>query len=270
MARNSKDIDFLQTYLSYGIDILHRRIYLGYLEGSEENDIGFETITLAIRAIDKMLDFSNKPIEIHACSYGGDPYQSLALVDKILESPCQFKFYGRGAIMSAATVLMAVCDERFLSKNSIVMLHDGADGFEGKHTDLQIYAKEAERLQDVYNQIYADNSKLKIDFWENIIRRDLYLTADETVELGLADSIVRIVGRSRFRASKRQQTFKSPNVNKIKRLIKKLNERVHLPKNLKIDLHAPLEKEEDIEQYDNTETEIKNIIQEPKNPNETK
>lgn len=260
MAKHNKDAAILQTYLSYGVDLFHRRIYLGYLDGAADDDIGFESIALAIRGIDKLLDFSNKePIEIHCCSYGGSPYHSLALVDKILESPCKFIFYGRGAIMSAATVIMAVCDERYVSKNATIMLHDGSDGFEGKTTDMQIYVKETERLQDAYNEIYAHNSWLDKSFWDSVVRRDLYLTADEALAIGLVDRLIHAPGRSKFRARKKPTPS---DYSKVGRLMKKFSERTKIPALAEVKLHFVEDKHEEIKEYDNTEKELKNFSDE--------
>lgn len=258
----SKDINSWELYLKTGIDIHNRKIFFGYLDGAENDDVGFESITVAIRAIDKMVAISNKqPIELHFTSYGGDPYQSLALVDKILESPCKFKFIGRGAVMSAATVIMAVCDERLLSKNSTVMLHDGSDGFDGKTTDMQIYVKEMERLQDAYNEIYALNSRFDKKLWDVLVRRDLYLTAEECVLLGLADKVISTPGRSKFRNRGKPS---STEVKKLGVLIKKLADRLKMPNLTSVELRHIEDEVQDIPEYDNTEQELKKLNDESK------
>lgn len=250
----SKDPNSLELFLKTGVDIRERKIFFGYVDGAGDDDVGFEAVSLAIRAIDKMVAISNKqPIELHFTSYGGDPYQSLALVDKILEAPCKFVFYGRGAVMSAATVVMAVCDERFLSKNAVVMLHDGSDGFDGKTTDLQIYVKETERLQDAYNEIYANNSWLDKAFWDDIVRRDLYLSADECILIGLADKLVHTPGRSKFRNRRKPGTS---DVAKVQKLMKKFAERTKLSRLSEVKIHFNEEKHEEIKEYDNTEKEL--------------
>src|SRR5271170_5768045 len=112
----------LTDSLIHGIDLKTRRIYFGrFLDDGDDNpgDFTQASIELAIRALHKMsLDAPGKPIEIHMNSYGGDPYAMLRLYDEILSCPCQVKFYGGGAIMSAATWIMAVCDERYLYPNA--------------------------------------------------------------------------------------------------------------------------------------------------------
>jgi ATP-dependent protease ClpP protease subunit len=121
----------LTDSLVYGIDLKNRRIYFGISVDSTEStpgDVNQASIELAIRSMHKMaLEAPGKPIEIHMNSYGGDIYAMLRLHDEILAYPCQVKFYGGGAIMSAATMIMAVCDERWLHANATVMVHELAD-----------------------------------------------------------------------------------------------------------------------------------------------
>src|SRR5579884_1310692 len=175
----------LTDSLIYGIDLKNRRIYFGVpIDWSQEDQGDFTqaSVELAIRSMHRMaLDAPGKPIELHMNSYGGDMYAMLRLHDEILSCPCQVKFYGGGAIMSAATWIMAVCDERYLYPHATVMVHDGWEDCTGKHTDSQITAAEMKRLQDVLYEIYTANSRMPKEFWEDVCQRDVYLTASEAV-----------------------------------------------------------------------------------------
>lgn len=250
--------------LNAGIDLRTRRLYFGNLDyhNSDDesgSDFHFVSVQTMIRAIDKLTDVSTKqPIELHFMSYGGDPFEMLALLDKILESPVKFKFFGRGRISSAASWIMVVCDERYLAKNTTVMLHDGSDGFYGNTTDMEIYVESSTNLQNRLNEIFEENSYMPKEFWDMILRRDLYLTAEECLKLGIADTIIKHRGRAKLRKGIRDKTFKAiPNKGKIKAFLKKLSKRVKMdfPKNL--DLQLPEDKYEELEEYDNTETELK-------------
>lgn len=264
---SKKDPSALENYLVYGVDFFNRRLYFGYLNDEEsedyfQDDVGFTSIALAIRGIDKMLDFTNKePIEIHMTSYGGNPYQMMSLVDKIQECPCPVKFFGRGRISSAATWIMAVCDERYLAENTTVMVHDGSDGFAGKVTDMEIYTEEGTRLQDLLNKIYAKNSRMPLEFWESIVRRDVYLTAEETVLLGLADAVIPYRGRAQFRKGVRKKNLEEKvNKSKLTKLTEKILARTKQGASItEIKIHVPEETEEKIDTYDNTEAELKKL-----------
>lgn len=237
----------LTDLLSYGVDLKNRKIYFGSfvdpMSSEDFSDFTIGSVEVAIRAMHRMANEGpGKPIEIHMNSYGGDPHAMLRLHDEILASPCQVKFYGGGAIMSAATWIMAVCDERYLHLNTTVMVHDGSDGWEGKHTDGQIMAAEMRRLQDLLYDIYTANSHMPKEFWQDVCQRDLYLTADETVKLGLADKIIEPRKRGNLRRVRQAAMKKIPDNATMKELLKGLYTRINKVKVPKIELN-PVVKE---------------------------
>jgi ATP-dependent protease ClpP protease subunit len=198
------DFDLL---LSSGVDEVNRRIYFGhYLPNStmeEGNSVDQVSIEYAVRALQKMAEDNNKrPIEIHMNSYGGDVYSAFYLIDVIEASPCQIKFIGGGAVMSAASFIMAVCDERILHKNATVMIHEIATAFEGKMSDLRVDTQESTRIQDKILDVYAANSRMAKDFWKDICGRDLHLSAVEAINLGLADKLIEPRKRGSFRKTR--------------------------------------------------------------------
>lgn len=234
----------LTDNLAYGVDIKNRRIYFGVnLDGAESEDstdFNLSSVEYAIRALHRMAtDAPGKPIEIHMNSYGGDPYAMLRLHDEILACPCQIKFFGGGAIMSSATWIMAVCDERYLHPNTTVMLHDGSVSFSGKHTDIQINAKEDKRLQDLLYEIYTTNSRMPLEFWQDVCQRDLYLTADETIKFGLADKIIEPKKRGNLRKMRQAGLKKAPDSKEMRSLVHAVYARINKVKVPKIELNEP-------------------------------
>lgn len=234
----------LESFLVYGIDEQNRKVYFGtdlvtsdpdYVGGFNQSSCEF-----AIRSIERMIAANPKtPIEIHMNSYGGDPYSMLALYDVIQAATCQIKFFGKGAIMSAATWIMACCDERHLYPNTTVMVHDGWEATEANVTDFQIFTEESIRLRTILHNIYADNSKMPVDFWEKVCQRDLYLTAEETIALGLADRIVHPKKRGNYRKIRQHHLGQKIDKRKMKRLADKLLKRVHLEPLKEIVINAP-------------------------------
>lgn len=232
------------TNLIYGIDTKLRRIYFGHpIDSGEEVTGQFNCVTveLAIRAIHKMAsDAPKKPIEIHMHSFGGDVYAMLRLHDEIKCCPCQIKFFGGGVIMSAATWIMAACDERHLHVNSTVMIHEISDEIPPDTlTNIKISHQENERLMDILCNIYSENSHMPAHFWRDICQRDVYLTAQEALDLGLADKIIQPCKRGNFRRS-RQAAMKKSLINENAQMtVKSIYKRISRSNYRNIKLNVP-------------------------------
>jgi ATP-dependent Clp protease, protease subunit len=241
--------DSIENILSNGIDLKNRRIYFGaLLESYDESgsDFTWRSCEWAIRAIHMMeAEAPHKPIELHMSSPGGDPYAMLRLMDVIQSSSCQVKFYGGGEICSAATWVMAICDERYLYPNTLVLIHDssagGTDEVPAKLSDAYIHMDAERLLQDRLNQIFADNSRMPKEFWDEFVKRDLYLSAEETIALGLADKVIEYKKRGNLRRMRMAALRAEPDMKELNKLVKRLKDRTYMNKTLKIELHVPQE-----------------------------
>lgn len=144
--------------------------------------------------------------------------------------------------MSAATWILVACDERYLYPHTTVMVHDGSEGYEGKHTDVQITAAEMKRLQDLLYDIYTANTRMPKEFWQDVCQRDLYLSASEAVSLGMADKIVEPKKRGNLRKMRQAAMKKAPETAEMKKLIGEIYTRVNKVKVPKLELN-PVAKE---------------------------
>lgn len=222
----------LTDNLAYGVDLKNRRIYFGVNldtgDAADSTSFNATSVEMAVRAMHRMAsDYPNKPIELHMSSYGGDTYAMLRLHDEILACPCQVRFFGSGPIMSSASFIMSVCDERNLHPNAIVMVHELSSSGGGKHTDIKIDSAENNRLMDQLCGIYETNSRMPKEFWADICQRDVYLTASEAVSLGLADRIVEPKKRGNLRKARQAAMKKEVDTKEMKDLVKSLYERTN-------------------------------------------
>ena len=117
------------------------------------------------------------------------------------------------------------------------MVHDGSDGWDGKHTDGQIMAAEMKRLQDLLYDIYTENSRMPKEFWQDVCQRDLYLTAAEAVSLGLADKVIEPKKRGNLRKMRQAAMKKEPDNKDMKKLLSDLYGRINKVKVPKIELN---------------------------------
>jgi len=256
----------LESFVVYGVDEKNRKIYFGVpidSSHSSHSDFTIDSVSHVIRAMGKMIaDHPKKPIEIHMNSYGGDPYAMLYLHDFILASTCQIKFFGGGAIMSAATWVMAACDERYLYPHSTVMVHNGWEGIEGNYTDVHIQADESKRLMEVLYKIYSENSHMPKEFWKEVCQRDLYLTAKECITLGLADKIIEPKKRGNFRKVRDTHLSKPVDKKTMTNLTNKLLARIGQNKlaNIVINEYKQEEVDENLI-VDDTPVELQKLIE---------
>lgn len=234
----------LDNSLIKGIDYKHRRIYFGLLDEEDGSDITWHSVEYTIRALNSLIaQYPKKPIEIHMSSGGGDLYQALRLYDAIQAAPCQIKFFGSGEIMSAATFIMAGCDERNVDPNTSVMIH-GVQGESNGATlpDIEIDIEESKRLGRRMLQILADNSRMPIEFYEDLSQRDTFLTAEEAQLLGLVDKVNEPKKRGSLRKSRAHVLNQAVNQDDMTKLVKGLYKRIHKGKRItKIEVHVPKE-----------------------------
>lgn len=220
----------LDDYFSYGIDAQARRVYFGDYVGPSGEDIGSfsqRSVELAVRALHRLQsEGPGKPIELYMNSGGGDVYAMLRLYDEILHSPCQIKFYGGGLIASAATWIMSACDERYLFPSATVMLHNVSDKVAGAYSDIRANVNELIRLQNKLYDIYAANSRMPREFWEDVCQRDLHITAEEAIALGLADKIVEPKKRGNLRKVRQVSLKRSYSGEQLNQLVSGIYARI--------------------------------------------
>jgi ATP-dependent protease ClpP protease subunit len=217
----------LDSIISTGIDFDNRRIYWGLLDRADPiEEFCWATVEHVVRAMHIMYDQNSKPIELHFSSPGGIAYDMIRLIDEIESAPCQIKFVGSGLIASCTTWVMAVCDHRSLHKGTVVLLHDGSDGFMGSHTDAQLQAQHSKKLQDRLYDVFVSNSRMPKSFYEDLCQRDLYLSADETLAIGLCDEIIQPRKRGNVRKSRIAKLACHPETAELSKLTKELYNRI--------------------------------------------
>ena len=140
------------------------------------------------------LEPKDKILTLYINSTGGDLYQAFALIDIMKHSEHPIRTIGIGAVMSAA--FMIFCSgtkgERYASKNTSFMCHQFTESVDAKYHDIKATMKENESCNDRMVSVLKDATGLA----PSVIKRkllpasDVYLTAEEIVELGIADQIL--------------------------------------------------------------------------------
>jgi ATP-dependent Clp endopeptidase proteolytic subunit ClpP len=163
-----------------------------YLSGEIDED----TVNDCVRwLIFENLDVSkDKVLTLYINSTGGDLYHAFALIDMMHSSHHPVRTIGIGAVMSAAFLIIACGHktERYAGNNTSFMIHQYSDNHEGTHHDLKATMRDGELCNQKMINLLKEATGLAPSRVRSKLlpASDVYLTAEEVVELGVADHIL--------------------------------------------------------------------------------
>jgi len=138
----------------------------------------------------------DRPIEFYISTYGGSADDMFALYDimRQVKKTTEIHTIGMGKVMSAGVLLLAAGTkgERKIGKYCRVMLHSVIGG---SHGSLPNLANEMEAMQQIQKDfceaLVAETSMTEKQLKDLLERKvNVYLSAQEAVELGIADLII--------------------------------------------------------------------------------
>lgn len=174
------------------------RIDIKLLENSIHflvGEIDEENIQKCIKWITyESLDSRNKILTLYINSTGGSLYDSFALIDIMRNSTHPIRTIGIGSVMSAAFLIFASGSEgeRYTAKNTSFMCHQFSESMDNKYHDLKATMRENDLCNDRMIAVLKDATGLA----PSVIKKkllpasDVYLTAEEVVDIGIADHIL--------------------------------------------------------------------------------
>lgn len=179
--------DDLDKLMDHGFDPSSRTIFL-------MDDIDEFTVEPAMKAL-HVLDRSAGDITIRLTSNGGDWYSGMALYDAIQACENEVTIIGMGQVMSMGGIILQAADHRILSERATVLVHYGSDWYSGHVKDMIQRAKEAERgnrdMEDLFlARIREKHPGFTREQFKQKFTFDVYMSAQEAVDFGLADSIL--------------------------------------------------------------------------------
>lgn len=134
-----------------------------------------------------------KEISLYVNSPGGSVTAGLAIYDTMqyINAPVSTICIGQAYSMAAVLLCAGATGRRCMLPHGRVMLHQPLGGFSGQATDIDIQAKEMLRIKRMLNEIVAKHTKQDLDKIKQDTDRDYYMGADEALEYGLIDVVVR-------------------------------------------------------------------------------
>lgn len=158
------------------------------LSGEIDKDLAERTI----RQLLLLEDMGGDPIRIFIDSPGGDADAGYAVFDMIRFVKPEVWTIGMGLVASAAAIiqLAAPKERRVGLPNSHYLIHQPLSGIRGVATDIEIHARELDKLRGRINRLIADETGVAFSQVEKDTDRDFWMNAEEAVKYGLISRVV--------------------------------------------------------------------------------
>lgn len=135
----------------------------------------------------------DEDIKLYINSPGGSVYDGLAIYDTMnfIKPDVQTIGIGLQASMGAFLLSAGAKGKRAVLPNARVMIHQPSSGTRGKITDQEIDLREGLLLKEKLAKILSENTGQDFEKLKNDMERDYWMSAEEAVEYGLVDKIIK-------------------------------------------------------------------------------
>ena len=158
------------------------------LEEAEESD---ET------KLDFVIEQEEPPeIKMYISTAGGAADDMFAMYDvmKWVQRSVDISTIGIGKVMSAGVPLLAAGTKgkRFLAENARIMIHNASAGAAGIIPTMEEEINEFKNIQDMYIRLLSENTNMSEKKIRSMLKKkaNIYLSAKQAIELGIADHIL--------------------------------------------------------------------------------
>ena len=166
--------------------MMDRIIFLG----TEVNDYTANVLQAQMLYLDSV--DSAKDISIYINSPGGSVYAGLGIYDtmQFINSDVQTICTGMAASMAAVLLVAGKEGKRSALPHSRIMIHQPMGGAQGQASDIEITAREIQKLKKELYTIISNHSHQPYDkVWADS-DRDYWMTAEEAREYGMVDEVL--------------------------------------------------------------------------------
>jgi ATP-dependent Clp protease protease subunit len=167
--------------------MMDRVIFLG----TEVNDYTANVLQAQLLYLDA--NDPGKDINVYINSPGGSVYAGLGIYDtmQFISSDVATICTGMAASMAAVLLVAGKEGKRSALPHSRVMIHQPLGGVQGQASDIEIEAREIQKLKKELYTIIAEHSHTDYDkVWADS-DRNYWMTAEEAREYGMIDQVLK-------------------------------------------------------------------------------
>ena len=186
-TQNAHDIT-RQRQMTIGDMLLENRIIFldGAVHDGSANAIVMKMLYLQHEA-------RKQDIHLYVNSPGGSVTAAMAIYDTMQYIDCDVSTYCVGLAASAGALLVAGGEKgkRHALPHSKMMIHQPWGGVSGQVSDIEIQARDILATREILNEILVQHTGQTIEQIAIDTDRDNHMTADEALEYGLVDEVLR-------------------------------------------------------------------------------
>ena len=162
-----------------------------YVYSTVERDGWWETETSAKHFRDELAKHPNaKEIKVYINSLGGSVMEGIAIYNQLKRHPAHVTVQIDGFACSIASVIAMAGDTVIMPKNAVMMVHNAWSYAIGNAAQLRKAADDLEVVNNASKQAYLEKAggKLTGEKLTELLDAETYLSAEQCIELGLADT----------------------------------------------------------------------------------
>ena len=162
-----------------------------YLVGEIADYTLFDFMT-RIRTVIRERDeqYSKDSINLIINSPGGDVSEMFGMIDFMDLIDTKVNTICRGSAQSAGAIILACgTGKRAASRHSTIMFHQGSTFSQGKLSDVRAGLEYSKAVETKIYNLLGEKTKKDAKWWEDKMKSDFYLTAEEALNLGVIDVI---------------------------------------------------------------------------------
>lgn len=131
-------------------------------------------------------------INFYINSPGGSVIAGLSILDTMRFIKCDVStiVMGQAASMGSLLASSGTPGKRLMLPSARHMIHQVSSGTRGTAIDMKIALEETLKLNEYLTRIYVENTGKTYEQLEQDMSRDKFMSAQESVEYGLADRII--------------------------------------------------------------------------------
>lgn len=135
-------------------------------------------------------DIVPKPLYLRITSYGGGLISARSAIDAIMSSKIPIHTIVDGCAASAATLMSIVGKKRYITKSSLMLVHQLSSIHAGKMHELEDDMKNSMLFMQHVRELYKEYTKIPKKKLNKILKHDLWWDSNLCLEYGLVDEII--------------------------------------------------------------------------------